>query len=91
MNLGSIFFSKMFRDRLTKTKNLRIPMGTLVAGFLFSDFGVCFGFWINPPYNVDLGVGFIVGGVGFDRLEFGIDRSGWTRCFRQLVCQETSK
>jgi hypothetical protein len=49
MNLGSIFFSKMFRDRLTKTKNLRIPMGTLVAGFLFSDFGVCFGFWMNPP------------------------------------------
>jgi hypothetical protein len=40
---------------------------------------VSFGLRINPPYNVDLDMGFIVGGVGFDRLEFGIDRLKWNQ------------
>jgi hypothetical protein len=49
MTLGSILVTKILRDRLTKTKNPGIFMGTLVGGFLFGDFGVCFGFWMNPP------------------------------------------
>jgi hypothetical protein len=34
---------------------------------------------------VDLGLGFMVGGVGFDRLEFGIDRLKW----KQLSIEES--
>jgi hypothetical protein len=34
---------------------------------------------------VDLGVGFMVGGVGFDRLKFGIDRLKW----QQLSIEES--
>jgi hypothetical protein len=74
MTLGSIV-TKILRDRLTKTKNPGIFMGTLVGGFLFGDFGVLFWFLDEPAPTMWIWVWGLFLLVGLDLLAYaGIDR-----------------